>query len=90
MAEELAAVQCDLQTLAAEMFEPFTRADQRGCGALHLRGLLLDGRRKSVEPMAARPGKDGKQTRHRHPIGGHSVIRSSVSLDLRCRGRLGC
>ncbi|MFF8228955.1 transposase, partial [Streptomyces caelestis] len=43
------------------MFEPFSRADQRRWGQVYLRGLLLDGRRKSVEPMAARLGEDGNR-----------------------------
>ncbi len=43
------------------MFEPFSRADQRRWGTVYLRGLLLDGRRKSVEPMAARLGEDGNR-----------------------------
>ena len=57
----MAAVRCDLEDLAAEMFEPFSRADQRRWGQVYLRGLLLDGRRKSVEPMAARLGEDGNR-----------------------------
>ena len=43
------------------MFEPFARADQRRWGGVYLRGLLLDGARKSVEPMAARLGEDGNR-----------------------------
>lgn len=39
------------------MFEPFARSDQRRRGWGYLRGLLLDGARKSVELMAARPGR---------------------------------
>jgi len=39
---------------AAEMFEPMARKDQRRWGEVYLRGLMLDGRRKSIEPMAAR------------------------------------
>ncbi|MFG3296842.1 IS701 family transposase [Streptomyces sp. NPDC048179] len=61
MGGELAAVRCDLEDFAAEMFEPFARADQRRWGTVYLRGLLLDGRRKSVEPMAARLGEDGNR-----------------------------
>jgi SRSO17 transposase len=61
LAEELAAVRCDLEDFAAEMFEPFARADQRRWGGVYLRGLLLDGGRKSVEPMAARLGEDGNR-----------------------------
>ncbi|MBS1862286.1 MAG: IS701 family transposase [Actinobacteria bacterium] len=36
------------------MFEPMQRKDQRRWGEVYLRGLMLDGRRKSIEPMAAR------------------------------------
>lgn len=50
------------------MFEPFARADQRRWGGVYLRGLLLDGRRKSVEPMAARLGKDGNRQALAHFI----------------------
>lgn len=47
--------------VAPGQFEPFSRADQRQGGRVCLRGLLLDGRRKSVEPMAARLGEDGNR-----------------------------
>ncbi|GGU11974.1 hypothetical protein GCM10010272_66440 [Streptomyces lateritius] len=47
----MAAVRCDLEDFAAEMFEPFARADQRRWGEVYLRGLLLDGGRKSVESI---------------------------------------
>ncbi|MET8325603.1 transposase, partial [Streptomyces sp. NPDC005181] len=52
--EEIASVRGELEDLAAEVFEPFARDDQRRWGQVYLRGLLTDGRRKSVEPMAAR------------------------------------
>ncbi|MET9901721.1 transposase [Streptomyces sp. NPDC006446] len=42
------------------MFEPFARADQHRGGA-YLWELLLDGRWKSVEPIAAWLGKDGNR-----------------------------
>nr|WP_317452757.1 transposase [Streptomyces sp. CBMA29] len=35
--------------------------DQRWWGGVYLRGLLTDGKRKSVEPMAARLGADGNR-----------------------------
>lgn len=37
-------------------------------GGVCLRGLLLDGRRKSVEPMAARLGEDGNRQALAHFI----------------------
>ncbi|BBC29185.1 putative transposase [Streptomyces graminofaciens] len=68
MAEELAAVRCDLEDFAAEVFESFARADQRRWGGVYPRGLLLDGRRKSVEPMAVRLGEDGNRQALAHFI----------------------
>jgi SRSO17 transposase len=56
--EELAAVRGRLEEFAAEMFAPLVRSDQRGKGATYVRGLLLDGRRKSMQPMAERLGVD--------------------------------
>src|SRR3954447_24060184 len=55
---ELAAVRPRLEAFAAEMFAPLSRSDQRGKGQTYLRGLLLDGRRKSMQPMAERLGVD--------------------------------
>ena len=53
---ELAAIGGRLEGFAAEVFESFPRTDQRARGECYLRGLMLDGRRKSIEPMAARLG----------------------------------
>src|SRR3954451_23268067 len=55
---ELAAVRPRLEEFAAEVFAPLARADQRDKGLTYLRGLLLDGRRKSMQPMAERLGVD--------------------------------
>jgi SRSO17 transposase len=55
---ELAAVRGRLEEFAAEMFSPLARRDQRDKGATYVRGLLLDGRRKSMQPMAERLGVD--------------------------------
>jgi SRSO17 transposase len=51
----------DLVAFTAETFEAFTRTDQHRWGQAYVRGLLLDGRRKSAEPMAARLGEDGNR-----------------------------
>ena len=53
-AAKLQRVRGRLVEFAAEMFEPMQRKDQRRWGEVYLRGLMLDGRRKSIEPMAAR------------------------------------
>ncbi|MEU6974353.1 IS701 family transposase [Kitasatospora aureofaciens] len=57
----MAEVREDLEAFTAELFEAFTRNDQRRWGQVYVRGLLLDGGRKSVEPMAARLGEDGNR-----------------------------
>jgi SRSO17 transposase len=59
--DEIAAVRGELEDFAEEVFEPFARNDQRWWGQVYLRGLLTDGKRKSVEPMAARLGEDGNR-----------------------------
>lgn len=53
-ARELAGVRGRLGDFAAQMFEPMRRSDQRRWGEVYLRGLMLEGRRKSIEPMAER------------------------------------
>src|SRR5512132_1789058 len=51
---ELARVRRRLVAFAAEVLEPLARADQRRWGECYLRGLMLDGKRKSIQPMAER------------------------------------
>ena len=51
---ELARARGRLVEFSLEMFESMARKDQRRWGEVYLRGLMLDGKRKSVEPMAAR------------------------------------
>jgi SRSO17 transposase len=51
---ELARVRGRLVEFASEVFASMLRKDQRRWGEVYLRGLMLDGKRKSVEPMAAR------------------------------------
>ena len=53
-AKQLAGVRGRLETFAEELFESMARKDQRRWGEVYLRGLMLDGKRKSIEPMAAR------------------------------------
>jgi SRSO17 transposase len=59
--DAIAVVRGELEAFATEVFEPFARKDQRRWGQVYLRGLLTDGQRKSVEPMAARLGEDGNR-----------------------------
>jgi SRSO17 transposase len=55
---ELLVVRQRLESFAAEVLAPLPRVDQRVKGQSYLRGLLLDGQRKSMQPMAARLGVD--------------------------------
>jgi SRSO17 transposase len=50
-----------LEAFAAEMLGGLARSDQRAKGELYLRGLMLDGKRKSMQPMAARLGVEHQQ-----------------------------
>src|SRR3954453_10312038 len=59
--EEMAQVRPRLVAFAAEMLGELPRSDQRATGELYLRGLMLDGKRKSMQPMAARLGVDHQQ-----------------------------
>ena len=56
--QEIAEVQPQLLDFAAEMLGGLPRKDQQAAGELYVRGLLTDGRRKSMQPMAARLGTD--------------------------------
>ncbi|MDX8037651.1 IS701 family transposase [Lentzea sp. BCCO 10_0856] len=56
--DELAHVRQRLEAFAVDVFAPLARSDQRAKGETYLRGLLLDGQRKSMQPMAERLGVD--------------------------------
>ena len=58
---QLQMVRGRLEAFAGEMFDSMPRKDQRGWGEVYLRGLMLDGKRKSIEPMAARLGDGDEQ-----------------------------
>jgi SRSO17 transposase len=51
----LASVRGRLEVFVEEVFDGATqRSEQRKWGGVYVRGLMLDGKRKSIEPMAAR------------------------------------
>jgi SRSO17 transposase len=51
----LASVRGRLEAFVDELFDGAAqRSEQRKWGGVYLRGLMLDGKRKSIEPMAAR------------------------------------
>ena len=55
---EIAEVRPRLLDFTAEMLGGLARKDQRAAGELYVRGLLTDGQRKSMQPMAGRLGTD--------------------------------
>ncbi|MFI6061794.1 transposase [Streptomyces sp. NPDC051286] len=59
--EEMEKVRTRLEAFAEEMLGSLARRDQRAKGELYLRGLMLDGKRKSMQPMAERLGVDHQQ-----------------------------
>ncbi len=59
--QEIAEVRPGLAAFTAEMFGGLPRKDQRAKGELYARGLLMEGQRKSMQPMAARLGVDHQQ-----------------------------
>jgi SRSO17 transposase len=56
--EQIAEVRPRLVEFTAGLLGGLARSDQRVAGELYVRGLLTDGRRKSMQPMAARLGVD--------------------------------
>ncbi|MFE4964026.1 transposase, partial [Streptomyces sp. NPDC056660] len=51
---EVERLRGELAEFVADVFGSLPRRDQRRWGECYLRGLMLDGRRKSVQPMAER------------------------------------
>ena len=50
----LVRVDEQLDSFVGEVFSSLARKDRRATAGLYVRGLMLDGRRKSMQPMAAR------------------------------------
>jgi SRSO17 transposase len=61
---ELARIRGRLEAFADDVLASLPRTDQRVRGQCYLRGLMLDGRRKSIESMAARLGEVHYQALH--------------------------
>lgn len=58
---EIERIRGELDEFVGEVFGSLKRVDQRSKGGLYLRGLMLDGRRKSMQPMGERLGVDHQQ-----------------------------
>src|SRR5688572_31192376 len=59
--DEIAGARDLLEEFVQEVFASFPRNEQRGKGSLYLQGLMLEGRRKSMQPMGGRLGVDYQQ-----------------------------
>ena len=70
----LAALDRRLSDFLHELVAPLGRSERRTWARKYLEGLLLDGERKSIEPMAARVGADVQALR---PSGATSSWRKS-------------
>ena len=53
-AKELARCRTRLERFLADLLAPLGRQDRRHWGEVYIRGLLLEGERKSIEPLAQR------------------------------------
>ena len=60
-ADELGRVRVELDAFVGEVFASLARKDQRAKGGLYLQGVMLEGRRKSMQPMGERLGIDYQQ-----------------------------
>ena len=52
--KQLKECRARLETFLRDLLEPVGRKERRKWGSVYVRGLLLDGQRKSIEPMANR------------------------------------
>jgi SRSO17 transposase len=80
--EEIAQVRPQLLDFAEQMLaDALPRKDQRAKGELYLRGLLTDGQRKSMQPMAERLGVDhqGLQQFVTSSTWDHETVRANVA-----------
>ena len=85
--QEIAEVRPRLVAFAAEMLGGLPRKDQRAAGELYVRGLLADGRRKSMQPMAARLGVDHQRLQQfiTSSTWDYVVVRRNVARDFAAR-----
>src|SRR5262249_6704893 len=82
--QEIAEVRPRLAAFAAEMLGDLPRKDQRAAGELYGRGLLTDGQRKSMQPMAARLGVDHQRLQQfiTSSTWDYAAVRRNVARDF--------
>jgi SRSO17 transposase len=86
--QEMAKIRPRLLEFATGMLGVLPRKDQRAAGELYVRGLLADGRRKSMQPMAARLGADHQRLQQfiTSSTWDYAAVRRNVARDF--AGRL--
>src|SRR5256885_7587534 len=82
--QEIAEVRPRLLDFTAEMLGGLPRKDQRAAGELYVRGLLTDGQRKSMQPMAARLGVDHQRLQQfiTSSTWDYAAVRQNVARDF--------
>src|SRR5229473_4255356 len=82
--QQIAEVRPRLAAFTAEMFGDLPRKDQRAKGELYARGLLTDGQRKSMQPMAARLGVDHQQLQQfiTSSTWDYAAVRRNIAVDF--------
>ena len=84
----MAEIRPRLLEFATGMLGVLPRKDQRAAGELYVRGLLAGGRRKSMQPMAARLGADHQRLQQfiTSSTWDYAAVRRNVARDF--AGRL--
>ncbi|GAA4705810.1 IS701-like element ISBj9 family transposase [Kocuria gwangalliensis] len=59
--DEIETMRGELESFVQDVFASLVRKDQRAKGGLYLQGLMLEGRRESMQPMGDRLGVDYQQ-----------------------------
>ena len=77
-ARELQRLDKSLESFLAKLTAGLGRSERRRWAGVYVRGLLLDGERKSVEPMASRLGESDQDLHH---FVGHSPWSADVLLE---------
>jgi SRSO17 transposase len=82
--QQIAEVGPRLAGFAAEMLGDLPRKDQRAAGELYARGLLTDGQRKSMQPMAVRLGVDHQRLQQfiTSSTWDYAAVRRNVARDF--------
>jgi SRSO17 transposase len=89
--QEIAEIRPRLVAFAAQMLGGLPRKDQRAAGELYVRGLLTEGRRKSMQPMAARLGTDHQRLQQfiTSSTWDYAVVRRNVAWHFAASRQIG-